>query len=249
MSCGDFTLLGTDGCEAGAYFLRCKSWRCKRCGPKKVRRVMAQIQAGMSSGFIRFATFTAPGDEDAAASYRQLTKRWKRLALRIARRWGKFEYLLVVEPQQRGHAHLHVLIRGPSFLPQPQLARMAAECGFGRVTHIKAAHRRLPVYLAKYLTKTLPMRPAQAGRYFRRVRMSRGWVDEPAWQPERRWTHWWILDVPPIAAALDAHKKGYIVVHVDLDRHEAPTTLGRIVQWLRTIRGYRSSGFWKYPAA
>jgi hypothetical protein len=248
MTCGAFSLLGTDGTEAGVYFLRCKSWRCRRCGPKKVRRTIAIIQAGMAAGFIRFATFTARGDEDPTTSFREATRRWKRLALRIERRWGKFEYLIVVEPQKRGHAHLHVLIRGRRFLPQRHLARMAQECGFGRVADIKAGHPQLAGYLAKYLTKTLEMTPANAGKYFRRVRMSRGWVDQPAWAPERRWERWWILDVPPIVAALDARRHGLRVVHVDADGHEPPTVLGRIVQWLRSLRDYRSSGYWSNPA-
>lgn len=249
MTCGEFSLLGTDGKEAAAYFLRCKTWRCKRCGPKKVRRTIAIIQAGMAAGFIRFATFTAPGDEDPTASFREATTRWKRLRLRIERRWGKFEYFIVVEPQKRGHAHLHVLIRGPRYLPQRQLAAMARECGFGRVADIKQGHRRLAGYLAKYLTKTLDLTPADAGKYFRRVRMSRGWVDQPAWEPERHWSRWWILDAPPVAAALEARRHGLKVVHFDVDGHEPPAMLGRIVQWLRDLRGYRSSGFWSNPAA
>lgn len=249
MTCGQFSLLGAKGDQAAAYFLRCKSWRCKRCGPRKVRRTIGLIQAGMAAGFIRFATFTAPGDEDTDASFREATRRWKRLRLRIERRWGKFEYFIVVEPQKRGHAHLHVLIRGPRFLPQRQLARMAAECGFGRVADIRQGQTYLPGYLAKYLTKTLDLTPAQAGRYFRRVRMSRRWAEKTSWDPEHKWERWWILDAPPIVAALEARRRGYQVVHFDVDRHEPPAMLGRIVQWLHTLIGYRSSGFWSNPAA
>ncbi|MCV0403786.1 MAG: hypothetical protein K5924_08750 [Chloroflexi bacterium] len=210
---------------------------------------MAQIKVGMAGGFIRFATFTAPGNEDVMTSYQLATKRWKTLQLRMQRRWGKFEYLIVVEPQKRGHAHLHVLIRGQRFLPQRQLSQMAVESGFGRITDVRAGHPRLVGYLAKYLTKTLQLGPAQAPKYFRRVRMSRGWlVDEPAWEPAHRWTSWWILDAPPLAAALDARRHGYNVVEWEVDRWERETLLGRCIQWLRTVRGYRSRGFCR-PAA
>jgi hypothetical protein len=247
VTCGQFSLLGSDGKEAGVYFLRCKSWRCRRCGPRKVRRMIAIIRAGMAAGHIRFMTLTAPGDEDVGTSFRQATRRWKRLHLRIERRWGKFEYFIVVEPQQRGHAHLHVLIRGPRYLPQRQLGAMAQEVGFGRIVDIRAAHRQLPGYLAKYLTKTLGLTPAQSGRYFRRVRMSRHWVDALAWDGKRKWDRWWILDAPPIAAALEARRRGLRVVHFDTDGLEPPTMLGRIVQWLHSLRGYRSAGFWHPP--
>lgn len=249
MTCGQFSLLGATGDEAAAYFLRCKSWRCKRCGPRKVKRTIAVIQAGMAAGFIRFATFTARGEEDADASFREATRRWKRLHLRIQRRWGKFEYFIVVEPQKRGHAHLHVLIRGPRFIPQRQLARIAAECGFGSVADIREGKAYLARYLAKYLSKTLELTQAQAGRYFRRVRMSRHWVEKTTWEPDHRWERWWILDVPPVLAGFEAHRRGYHVVHFDTDGHEPPTMLGRIVQWLHTLAGYRSAGFWSPPGS
>jgi hypothetical protein len=209
---------------------------------------MAIIAEGMATGVVRFATFTSPGDEDVATSFALLTRRWKRLSLRIERRWGPFEYFIVVEPQKRGHAHIHVLIRGQRYLPQRQLAQMAYECGFGRVTDIRAGHKYLTRYLAKYLTKTLELTPGRVGKYFRRIRMSRHWVEQVAWEPERRWNRWWILDAPPIAAALEARRLGFRIIHCDGDRLEPPTTLGRIVQWLKTLRGYRSSGFWINPA-
>ena len=250
MSCGAFSLVGTDGREAGVYFLPCKRWTCKRCGPRKVRRAIAQMQAGMARGQVRFVTLTSPGDEDVFTSYDQATRRWKRLALRIERRWGAFEYFLVVEPQKRGHAHLHVIIRGERYMPQRVLAAMARDCGFGRITHIKVpARRQLAGYLSKYLTKTLDLPNVRAPRYFRRVRMSRGWVDEPAWEPERRWDSWWILDASPALAAVNVRQHGLIVVHVDHDAHERSSLPGRIVQWLRSVRGYRSAGFWANAAA
>ncbi len=250
MTCGQFSLLGTDNQDAAVFFLRCKRWACKRCGPRKVRRAIAQMQAGMARGQIRFITLTSPGDEDVVTSYAEITRRWKRFALRVARRWGKFEYFVVVEPQKRGHAHLHVIIRGERFMAQRVLSAMARECGFGRVVDIRRpARRQLAGYLSKYLTKTLELPNVRAQRYFRRIRASRGWVDEPPWQPERRWDSWWILDVSPSVAARNAQQHGLNVIHVESDGHEVPPPLGRIVQWLRSLRGYRSSGYWQNPAA
>ncbi len=154
MSCGAFSLVGVEGKEAGIYPLRCKRWSCPACGPRKARATIARIQAGMNLGPTRFFTLTSPGGDSADESYAEFSARWKRMHQRMVRRFGKFEYLAVVEPQKRGAAHVHVVYRGP-FIPQAWLSRAAAECGFGRIADIRRSHRQLTSYLAKYLTKQL----------------------------------------------------------------------------------------------
>lgn len=168
---------------------------------------MARTKAGMSIGTCRFFTLTSPGTEDGDTSYEQFPERWKQFRMRVERRWGRIEYIAVVERQKRGAAHVHVVYRGP-FIPQQWLSRVAAECGFGRVADIRRSNPKLMRYLAKYLTKELSDPKAGPPRYFRRVRWSRGWC---VWEKRSRavpYNDWWILDTrqptrppKPLAAA------------------------------------------------
>lgn len=239
IGCGNFSLVGTAGKTCGVYPLRCKRWGCPTCGPRKVRATIARINAGMALGTVRFFTITSPGGEDAATTYARFPERWKRLHQRLVRRFGRIEYLGVVEPQpRRGAAHVHVVYRGP-FIPQRWLSRAAAESGFGRIVDIRRSHKGLAGYVAKYLTKELAGSKAGPPRYFRRVRWSKGWC---VWERRRRvlpWTRWWIADAVPRHAAMSATGRGYRVVEVVADDPRARFEPRRVVQWLRDLRARR----------
>jgi hypothetical protein len=238
MKCGTFSLVGLDGDRCGIYPLRCKRWACQHCGPRKVRATLARTRAGMALGTCRFFTLTSPGAEDAETSYAEFPVRWKRFRMRLERRFGRIEYLGVVEAQKRGAAHIHVIYRG-SFIPQQWLSRVAAECGFGRIADIRRSNPRLMAYISKYLTKELSDPTAAPPRYFRRVRWSRGWC---SWEKLRRavpWTRWWIADAVPAHAAIDAARRGLEVEEVVADDWGACFELRRPVRWLRDLTGYR----------
>jgi hypothetical protein len=192
----------------------------------------------MALGTCRFFTLTSPGTEDGDTSYARFPARFKRLRMRLERRFGRIEYLAVVERQKRGAAHVHVVYRGP-FIPQQWLSRVAAECGFGKIADIRRSNPALMRYLAKYLTKELSDPTAAPPRYFRRVRWSRGWC---VWEKRGRqvpWTHWWIADAVPIHAAIDAARRGYKVEELIADNWQARFELRRPIQWLRDLTGYR----------
>ncbi len=250
MSCGWHSLVGTDGNEAGVYPLRCKRWDCPECGPRKARRVIARVDAGMKlPGTVRFLTLTSPAGETAEASYERFPGRWKRMHQRIVRRFGRFEYVGVVEPQKRGAAHVHVVYRG-AFISQRWLSRAAAGSGFGRIADIRRRHPRLASYLAKYLTKQLAAgsvrldergRPVRAGavpKYFRRVRWSRGWCAWTAPVPKHAWQVWRIARVGQLHAAADARARGFEVVELVVGgggpRH-GPSPLG---VWVEDYRDH-----------
>lgn len=248
MSCGNFSLIGVDGTEAGVYPLRCKRWDCHVCGPRKVRQTIHRIEAGMELGETRFFTLTSPAGEDAETSYGRFPARWKRMHQRIVRRFGPFEYLGVVEPQKRGAAHVHVVYRGP-FIPQPWLSRAAGESGFGRIADIRRSHKQLTTYLARYLTKQLasPHRPAADGsrrparlpKYFRRVRWSRGWCASTHTATRRKWSTWWIADAGQVHAAFDAKARGLTVVDLVVSEANPSLSVARFVRWVKGLREYR----------
>lgn len=236
--CGTFSHVGLDGDRCGVYPMRCKRWNCKYCGPRKVKATLARTRAGMTLGTCRFFTLTSPGKEDAETSYTKFPERWKRFRMRVERRFGRIEYLAVVERQKRGSAHVHVVYRGP-YIPQQWLSRVAAECGFGRIADIRRSNPQLMRYLAKYLTKELSDPTAAPPRYFRRVRWTRGWC---VWEKRRRevpWRSWWIADAVPAHAAIDAVRRGFKVEEVVADNWGTHFELRRPVRWLRDLVGYR----------
>jgi hypothetical protein len=210
-SCGGYSVVGTNGLDAGVYPLRCGRWRCGNCGARLVRRARKRILAGLGLGVVRFMTLTSPGSESPEHSLAEFTERWKRLNLRIRRRFGPFEYAAVVELQDRGSPHLHVVFRGP-FIPFAWLAKTAADVGFGQMVDI----RRPRSTLAGYLTKSLG--PGTSGDllppHFRRVRWSRGWSAPMATRIRRAWRAWFVAFAGPRRAAASAVVYGYRVVEL-----------------------------------
>jgi hypothetical protein len=248
MSCGSFSLVGVTGADATIVPLRCGSWICPYCGRRKVCATIARVRAGMDLGVCRFMTLTSPAGETAEESYERFPARWKRMHMRLERRFGRIEYIAVVEPQERGAAHVHVIFRGP-FIPQPWLSRAAKASGFGRIADIRPAHKGLMSYIAKYLTKQLTTGPGRAGtgsstgpipKYFRRVRWSKGWC---AWTRSRERDDavtWWIADVGQVHAALNARNRGYRVTELVIaESASSRICLERIVRWLPSLNEYR----------
>ena len=245
MSCGGFSLVGVAGADAGIYPLRCKRWSCAFCGRKKTRATIARVKAGMSLGPCRFATVTSPAGESAEESYARFPARWKRFHMRLERRFGRIEYVAVVEPQKRGAAHVHFVYRGP-FIPQAWLSRAAAASGFGRIADIRKSHPKLMSYLAKYLTKGLGPATGEDGsragalpKYFRRVRWSSRWCEWSRSRDPGKWTSWWIADTGQVHAAVDARGRGYQVTELVIAESSPALCLDRIVHWLRSLSGYR----------
>ena len=235
MKCGNLSLIGVANQEAGVYPLRCKRWGCATCGPRKARATIARTRAGMRLGTVRFFTLTSPAGEGHESSYAAFPARWKKFHMRLARRFGRIEYLGVVEPQKRGAAHVHVVYRGP-YIPQAWLSKAAQASGFGKIADIRRSHPKLMSYLAKYLTKELTDPTLAPPKYFRRVRWSKGWC---VWEKRARttpWTSWWIADAVPLHAAISAARRGFQVREVVADHPDAPFAPRRIVRWAHDLR-------------
>ena len=210
-SCGGYSIVGVDGNDAAVYPLRCGRWRCENCGSRLVRRTRDRIRAGLAEWPVRFLTLTSPGTETPEQSFEELTERWKRMSLRIGRRFGRFEYVAVVELQHRGSPHLHVLLRGP-FIPRTWLAKSAREVGFGRMIDI----RQPKSDLAGYLTKSLG--PGTSGdllpSHLHRVRWSGGWSIPVVKRLRRACQAWYVAFASPRRTAVSAAARGLRVVAV-----------------------------------
>lgn len=183
---------------------RCQRWTCNSCAVLKRIAAVYLIQLGIerahqASRRVRFITLTdtARGEMRMPDLYRA----WKKLSLRLKRRGLLGEYVAVVEVQERGALHLHMLMaeseRGGGFIEQELLSELAEACGFGEVADIRAVSNvpELVWQLGNYLNKTaLPIHEdaAEIGTYvakanrrealraraetrLRPLRASRGW--------------------------------------------------------------------------
>jgi hypothetical protein len=225
--CQNQSLVGLNGRKARVTALRCRRWSCPLCAKRLRAQMVARALAGFACGEpVRMLTLTSPGDEDYERSYEQLRPRWKRLRESIRRRFPglRLEYFDVIERQQRGHAHLHVLFRG-GYLPQRWVSAAAAKAGFGRIVDVRSVGKAAGRYVAKYLGKEMGNTPAALGfpalpRWHRRAAWSRGWA--PAFAKSKQQFRaslsgfaWWIFNCRPVLAAERVQRAGFDVEEID----------------------------------
>ncbi len=156
--CGKRTLVGlVDGHYHHRRF-RCKSYHCARCGPRKIRQVRKRIvQLAIEHRLRRFLTLTLdpqklPSGLDTAGKIRYLQKTWRKMRVYLTRRLGRsLAFIAVVELQENGNPHLHLLVG--SYLPKQWISSAWQSLGGGWATRIQCADlHRVAAYLAKYVT-------------------------------------------------------------------------------------------------
>ena len=108
--CGQQFLYSRTSTHARVFQLRCRSWTCPKCKPRRQKKLRWQALSGNPVTFLTLtanpARHESPGD-----AARALTKAWRAARRAIEAEYGgdKAEYLTVVESTQRGWPHLHVL--------------------------------------------------------------------------------------------------------------------------------------------
>ncbi|MBA7589625.1 hypothetical protein ES708_31712 [subsurface metagenome] len=100
---------------------------------------------------MRFLTLTS-SDEAVVKGY-DIHKHFRALVMRLRRRWGRFEYMGVVEIKGDRH-HLHLVFRG-EYMAQAQVSAMWQAIHASPVVDIQAIYKARggAQYLAKYLAK------------------------------------------------------------------------------------------------
>ncbi|MDD5261330.1 MAG: hypothetical protein PHD76_05715 [Methylacidiphilales bacterium] len=173
-SCGKWSMRGVLENGTTKYVrLGCKGWTCSRCGPKKATRVRhGIIQQATKQDLRRFLTLTLdPRNCKAAESIPYIREVWRKFRVSLQRRLGKsVTFIAVIELQQSGYAHLHILIG--QYVSQAWLSAAWDAVGGGRIVFIKQADiHRISAYVSKYLTKELLL--AHNGGKYRRYTTSR----------------------------------------------------------------------------
>lgn len=172
--------------------LLCGKWSCPICGRLRYRWFVRNVERA-ADGFdrCRFLTLTITHDFTVAESWDRIMWAWNRFRGRVKEQYGDFEYVWVIEAQQSGHAHLHVLMN--TYLPKLWLdEQWAWAVGRECITHVEEIERAAGArYLAKYLGKQAGLDLSKVagvdltGR--RRWSRSRGIAFEPYKKPSEGW--------------------------------------------------------------
>lgn len=167
--------------------IRCGSWGCPYCKDKNLRRLRWRLfngemaQAANVNGFrtryhIKLLTLTVPGRMyrrrfTPQEAYDHMIVAFEKMMKALQKRLGQFYYFRVVEPQQDGYPHFHVLLVGKAIAPITVLSfierlwRSKYRLGFIRINcadeSIKDYIHAIR-YITKYMTKDL--RPIASGK-------------------------------------------------------------------------------------
>jgi hypothetical protein len=173
--CGNFSVVGPVKGKLGVFgnkALFCKSYRCDRCRPPKLKDVQARIaMAAEKHKLNRMVTLTLDpkklSKQDRKHTDRYIRKCWRKMRVLLARQYGKsLAFVGVLEFQKNGNAHLHILVG--QYIPQKWLSIAWQSIGGGRRVDIRFVDvHRVSAYLTVYLagdkvSKTLELLPKRA---------------------------------------------------------------------------------------
>lgn len=170
--CGEWSLVKLEATERRVKPLRCRSWGCEYCQPKRREQLMATAASGLPN---RFLTLTVNPDvgESPEERLHLLAHAWRVTVQRLRRRYGndQINYFAVVEETKRGEPHLHILLRSP-YIPHQFISDCMAELIQAPIIDIRKIKtiRDAVTYVAKYIAKA----PAQFGAA-KRYWSSRNW--------------------------------------------------------------------------
>jgi hypothetical protein len=161
----------------------------KFCGPRKKGAYQHAIrEAAEEHGLTRFVTLTLDPKKlggDASDSVKHLRNSFNKFRVYLGRKFGKsIKYIAVIECQENGFAHLHLLV--DRYIEQSWIKGAWSAVGGGQ--HVDIRHRDTPkiaAYLAKYLTKGLL---GNCPKKSRRVTCSRGITLLRKYGKQHRWT-------------------------------------------------------------
>jgi len=157
----------------------CKRWQCRFCGPQRVRKLASITQAAKPNRFITLTVNNAM-HTDPKTAWQTVQPKTSKLVEKIRRKFGKFEYLRVLEVTAKGWPHWHMIARC-EFIPQAWLSNAWNEMTGAPIVDIRKIGRTEDAYwyTVKYLAKQKYIQWTD-----RRVAMSKGFQTEKAPKPK-----------------------------------------------------------------
>ncbi len=133
--------------------MRCKRWGCTFCGPIKVNHYAQRVEVAKPTKFI---TLTCANKRylDPREAFEKTSPQVARLAVRLRRMVGEFEYFRVTEGTDLGWPHYHLLARC-NYIKQSKLSEIWAELTGAIIVDIRKIEKRENCYwyVVKYLGK------------------------------------------------------------------------------------------------
>lgn len=184
--CGTQFLYSKTATHSRLFKLRCKSWTCNECRPRRQKRLKWQARSGNPVTFITLtcnpACHESPGD-----AARAMTRAWRaaRRAIEAKYKGKKGEYCTVVEATKLGWPHLHVLTTR-QWIDQGWLSFLWKTLTGAHIVDIRRVsnERQAASYVSKYLGKA-PHRFLHCKRYY----FTRGYIKRDPLAPSKfDWT-------------------------------------------------------------
>lgn len=153
--CGLSTIVKYGPGYREVYRLRCKSWNCDHCKPKRRKRLIREALGGEPNTFI---TLTLPAEwaNKAQEAVKVLSRAWRIIRKRDARRrkGAPIPFLAVVEKTKAGTPHLHIIARC-KWIDQKWLSKCMEEIAEAPIVDVQRIDNpgRIGGYVAKYITK------------------------------------------------------------------------------------------------
>ena len=165
--CGTQFLYSKTATHTRLFKLRCRSWTCPQCRPRRQKRLKWQARSGNPITFVTLTCNPACHDSPGAAA-RAMTKAWRaaRRAIEAHYKGRKGEYLTVVEATKLGWPHLHVLTTRP-WIDQRWLSNLWKTLTGAHIVDVRRVSNQgqAASYVSKYLGKT-PHRFLHCKRYY-----------------------------------------------------------------------------------
>lgn len=173
--CGSFSVVGPLKGQLGKFgykCLFCQSYRCNRCRNPKLKKLRARIaEIATEHKLTRMATLTLDpkrlSNQQLKQTDRYIRNCWRMMRVLLARKYqGTLPFVAVLEFQQNGNAHLHVLLG--RYIPRKELSKAWQKSGGGHRVDIRFVDvHRVSAYLSVYLVgdkvkHTLELLPKRA---------------------------------------------------------------------------------------
>ena len=184
--------------------ISCKSWSCPVCGPRRMKHTRRRIFRGKISNDVtlngfrnkycnKFLTLTCPGEDwrnehTIKEAYEIISNNFTKLIKAMKKKHGHFYYFRVVEPQQDGYPHYHILLVGKNIASKQilnqieDLWRFRYGMGFVRLNVVTRSLMHGIRYLTKYLTKSADFKvPLRGMRLFTASRGALEPIEKKEW--------------------------------------------------------------------
>jgi hypothetical protein len=214
--CGEYSLVKSLVDHKLAFQLKCRSWKCPECNPKRKKRLIAQIIDGQPTLFLTL-TVRAGWNGTPEEARQHLWWCWRVITKRLKRfhKLKSIPYCTITEATKRGEPHFHIFIRS-HFLSVVKISEWMNELANSPNVLIRALDDmgRTGAYACKYGGKA-SQRFNRFKRYFMTQDYLLTWTkheDDAGW----RGASWEVVRLP--LHELDANLRGlgwYFAAYVD----------------------------------